>query len=97
MSWSEAVPLPEVFQFIHAQLVTCQVKQGIKQHRSMTCREDKTITIFPVGIIRIIAKELIPQHKGHISHSHRSTGVTRFRFFYCIRRQKTDGIDTAFS
>ena len=43
--------------------------------------------------LRIVAKEVGPQHEGHVGHSHRRARVTRFRFLDGVDRQKPDRVD----
>lgn len=54
-----AVYLTEVFEVVHADLVAKQMKECILQHAPMAIRQDKTISVYPVWILRIEGHELV--------------------------------------
>src|SRR6185503_16556431 len=53
-------PLAKVFQFVERQVVAGQMQQRIEQHRSMARRKQKTISIFPLRIARVVTHEASP-------------------------------------
>ena len=42
-------------------------------------REDKSVTVSPVGILGVKLHELVEENVGHRGHAHRGTGVTGVR------------------
>ena len=84
--------LAKVFQFGQRQIVAGQMQQAIQQHRRMTVREHKAVTIIPVRILRIVFKEIIPQDFGDIRHPHRGAGVAGVGFLYGVHAQGANGV-----
>src|SRR6266566_2008420 len=74
----------------------CQMKQAVKQHGGVACRQDKAVAVRPQRVGRVVTKELLPQRVSDRSQGHRRTGVARLRFFYRIDSQRADRVDTLF-
>ena len=88
MSRGLAVDLPEAFDLLHRHSsIVCnfslridcahpgQVERGIKKHRGVTRGQNKTVTILPCGIHRVVAEEPLPQSVDHWSKTHRGAGM----------------------
>ncbi len=68
--------LAEVLDLVQCDLLVArQIEQRIDQHRAVTCREDKPVTIRPERIFRIELEVVFKQNRGHIGHAHRHAGV----------------------
>ena len=92
MASSLGVQLAEILDLVHRQVVTGQMQQGILQHRAMTVREHKAVTIGPQRVSRIVPIVLGPQRHRDLCHSHRHAGVARVSFLYCIHCQSANRI-----
>ncbi len=68
-------PLPEVFQFIERKIVAGQVQQRVDQHRTVAGREQKAISIFPLGIVRVVSQKTRPKHVSHRRCAERQSGM----------------------
>ena len=68
-----AVHLPKALEFADGQVVARQVQQGVENHRGMTVREHKAISVGPMRVCRIVAQMSIPERNRHFGHPHRGT------------------------
>ena len=55
-----AVQLAKIFEVVNRQIVSGQMQEGIHQHRAMTVRQNKTITIGPRWIFGVVPQMMIP-------------------------------------
>src|SRR5215469_17729615 len=107
MPWAPAIQLPERLDGIerHRQLAESfvvladgsdfgQVEQGIKQHGRMANGQHEAIAVRPHGILRIEAKELLPESIGYRRHRHGSSWMSRICCLHSIHGQRADGVDT---
>ena len=58
VSRSLAMKLPELLQIVDRQFVSCEIQQGIQQHRTMSGRQNKPIAIEPMRVRRTMSEEL---------------------------------------
>ena len=56
--------------------------------------KNKTATIEPVGICRVVVKEAIPKDICDGSRAHRHARMTAVGFLHGIDREEADGVDT---
>src|SRR5436190_9261534 len=56
VSGGGAIPLAEVLDGVQRQIVAGQVEQCVQQHRAMSRREDKSITVRPLWILWVVAQ-----------------------------------------
>ena len=82
--------LTEVTDFIHIQIVTAQMQQGIMQHGTMAVGQHKAVTVNPARIRRVVTVMTFPQCHGNVCHAHRRARVTGISFLYGIHRQNAD-------
>jgi hypothetical protein len=68
------------------------MQEGVHQHGTMAVGEHKAIAVSPLGILRIMFEEIIPQHFGDVCHAHRCAGVAAVGFLHRIHTQGADGI-----
>ena len=81
--------LPEIPKIIHRQVITCQVKQGIKQHGTMAIGQHEAVSIQPTWICGVVAQNIGPQDFGNIGHTHGGAGMPTPCFLDSIHRQGT--------
>ena len=93
MSGRLALPLPELFQVIECEIVTSEIEHAVQQHRRVTGRQYKAITIEPVRIGRVIAEVLCPEHVGEWRQRHWSAGMAGVCFLNGIHRENSDRVD----
>ncbi|SSJ94082.1 Uncharacterised protein [Klebsiella pneumoniae] len=86
------VQLAEVFQLGYRQIVASEVQQAVDQHRTMAIGQDKTVTVSPGRIGRVMVEEITPQHFGNVSHTHRGTRVAGFGFLYSVHAQGANSV-----
>jgi len=83
MSRGLAVDLPEALDLLHRDSrIVCnlslgidhahsgQVERGVKKHRGVTRGQNETVTIWPRGIHRVVAKKALPQRVDHWRKTH---------------------------
>ncbi len=58
-------PLAELLQFFERQVVAGQMQKGVEQHRPVTCRQNKAVSVRPRWIGRVMAQKAGPEHIGH--------------------------------
>ena len=69
-------PLAELLDvFNRYRVVTAQVQQRIKQHAAVASREHKAVAVEPLGILRVMAQDPVPQGIGHGGAAHGQAGV----------------------
>src|ERR1044071_3674558 len=64
MTWSEAAPLAKLFKLLEGKVVSSQKKHAVEQHGAVAGRQDKTITIPPLRIPRIVLEKARPESIG---------------------------------
>jgi hypothetical protein len=50
-----ASPLPELLEIADGKVVAGEVQEAVDQHRTMSSREDESISIHPMRILRVVA------------------------------------------
>jgi len=50
-----AFKLPEIFDFVQRQVITCQMEQGVEKHRAMPTRKDEPVPSHPFWIAGVMA------------------------------------------
>lgn len=49
--------------------------QNVSRQGTSSIRENKTITVGPVGVLRVELHEFVEENVGHWGHAHRGTGM----------------------
>ncbi len=60
-----ASPLSEALDLLQRQIISCQMKQGIKQRRTVTGRQDETVPVGPQRIPGMMPQKPVPEDIGH--------------------------------
>src|ERR1051326_6313900 len=84
MPWRFAAPLWELFEIIEREIITSEVEHTVLKHGSVARREDKTVTIQPMWITRIVTHQTRPEQIGKRCKSHSCTWMTRIGFLNSI-------------
>ena len=92
MSRGLGVQLAELLDILHAELVAGQVQQGIQEHGAMAVGQHETVAVRPLGVGRIVAQIMIPQHFGNFRHAHGGPRMAGFGFFNSVHGKRPDGI-----
>src|SRR3990172_7173402 len=82
---SDASKLPEVFDIVEAHVISRQMKERVKEHRSMPTRKDEAVASHPPGVARIMSQVARPQGVSHRSGSHGKAGMSRVGLLDGIR------------
>ena len=86
-----AVQLAELLDVVDRQVVAGQVQQRVKQHRPVAVRQHEPVAVGPLGILRVVAKVMIPQHFGDFRHAHRRAGVAGIGLLHGVHGERTNG------
>ena len=91
------VQLPELLQFLHGQVVARQMQQGVMQHRAVAVTDDKTVTVWPGRVGRVmtivpVRVTLRPQGHGNFGHAHGHAGVPRLGLLDRVHGQGANGV-----
>ena len=73
-------------------LVARQIKQRVKKHRAMTCRQHEAVAIRPERRLGIEFQVTGEENGGDISGAHRQTGMAGIGLLHCIHGKKSDRI-----
>ncbi|MOA16562.1 hypothetical protein D3C78_1367830 [compost metagenome] len=87
---SQAAPLTEIFQFFHRKIITTKVQQAVQKHRTMSCGQYKTVTVYPCWMIRVVFHCFCKQLVAHWCRTHWHTWVAGVCFFNGVNRQSTN-------
>jgi hypothetical protein len=66
----------EVLDLLQWKGIAREMQPRVDKHRPMACREDESISIEPLRIIRVVAQVLSPQLGADLSTSKRETHVS---------------------
>ena len=86
------VQLAEVLDVFDGDVIAAQVQQGILQHGAMAVGQHKPVTVSPLGVGRVVAKEIIPEDLGDVRHTHGRARVAGFGFLNRIHAQRANGV-----
>ena len=70
-------PLPETLEFVDRQGVTAEVEPRVQKHAPVPGRQNESIAVDPIGIERIVAKQITIEHGAKLRCPERQTQVTR--------------------
>ena len=82
------VQLAKTFELIERQIVSCQVQQRVKQHRTVSRRQQKTVAAKPFRIFRVVSQKLGPQHIRRRSHAQRQPRMPGIRLLHAVERER---------
>ena len=85
-----AVELAEALQLGDRQVVAGQVQQRVDQHRAMAVGEHEAVAVGPLGVGRVVAQVMTPQHLGDLGHAHRRARVAGVGLLHRVHRQGAD-------
>jgi hypothetical protein len=71
-----AVQMAGFRQLLNRKIIACQVEPTIKEHRAVTGRQNKTITVQPPGIRRVESQRMPKKHGPDLGGSKRETQVS---------------------
>jgi hypothetical protein len=71
VAWGDRVELTEIFHFLTGNSVTREVEPGVKEHRAVTCREEKTVAIQPAWSAGFIAENFAEKHGANFCAAER--------------------------
>ena len=93
MAGGAAAELPEMLDLVDRHVgIAGQVEQPVEQHRAVPVRQHKAVAVGPVRGLRVKPQVLGEQHRGDVGHAHRHAGMTRFRLFDRVHRERTQRI-----
>jgi len=90
-----AAQLAELLQFVQRQVVAGEMQRGVQHHRGVARGEDKTVTVRPPGVGRIVLEKAVKDHIGQGGRTHRCARVPGIRFLDRVHRQEAESVDTA--
>ena len=71
MARSFASPLTELLQvFLFNSIISSKMKKSILKHTPMSSRENKSISVKPIRVLRVIPHDLIIQYMTHGRTTH---------------------------
>ena len=85
-----AVELAEALQLGDRQVVAGQVQQRVDQHRAVAIGEHEAVAVGPLGVGRVVAQVMTPQHLGDLGHAHRRARVAGVGLLHGVHRQGAD-------
>src|SRR5512138_2134341 len=88
-----AAKLAEILNILQREVISRQMQQGIKQHRTMPTRKDEAVAPCPLRVARIVPQVTRPHRKRHRCRAHRKPRMPGVSFLNCIRGKEADGID----
>jgi hypothetical protein len=74
---SHGVVLTESLHFVQREVISGKVEPRVKEHRSVSSREDETITVDPFGVLGIVLKLSSVKSGTDFGTTQRKTHVTR--------------------
>ena len=87
MSRRLAVQLPEAFDLFHRQIVSAQVKPGVKEHAAVAGGENEIIAPNPARFVRIMFERVTVKDRAHLRASERQAEMARLRSLHRIHAQ----------
>jgi hypothetical protein len=94
MTGSFRSELSEVFYLLQTQTISGEMEKTVNQHRAMTGRKKKPVSVEPFRILWIMPKKLSPKDIGGRCHSQWQTRMSRIGPLNRIKGQGSDGVDT---
>ena len=85
--------LAEIPDLLHRHVfVAEQVKQRVKQHRTVSGRQHEPVAVRPAGMHRIELHEAGEQHRDDVGGAHRQAGMAGICRLYGIHGKKSDRV-----
>jgi len=95
VAWGAAAPLAELLDVLKGhRVVAGEVQQRIEQHAAVTGGQHKAVAVEPLGVLGVVAKDLVPQRISHRGAPHRQAGVAGVALVDRVDRQEADAVDT---
>ena len=82
--------LAELLQVVDRQIVAGQVQQGVDQHRAVAVGEHEAVAVGPLGVGRVVAQVVVPQHLGDLGHAHGRARVAGVGLLHGVHGQGAD-------
>jgi hypothetical protein len=89
----QAAELTKPPDLLDRKIVARQVEERVEEHRPVPAREDKPVSIRPVGTRRIESEDLGEEHHADLRASKRQSDVPRSRLPDGVHRQSTNRPD----
>ena len=94
MSRRLGAPLPELFDVIDRhRVVAGEMQQCVQQHAAVTGRKHKAISVEPLGVLRVVVQELVPERIPHRGTTHGQTWVAALGLVDRINGQHANAVD----
>ena len=93
MAGRARAPLAEGLEVVEGQVIAGQEEERIEEHARVSCREDESVTVGPIGPVRGVTQKSGPQDVRHRRGSHRRPWMSRVRPLDRIDRQRPNGVD----
>ncbi len=93
MTGCSAVPLSELLDVGHGQVIAGEKQQAVQQHAAVAGGQHETVAVGPGWVPRIVSEMPRPQDIGHGRGTHRHTRMPRLRVLNGINGQHPDRID----
>ena len=88
-----ASQLAKLLQLGERHIVSREVQQAVKQHRTVTRGQHKAVPIGPGGLGRIVLQKARPEHIRHRRGPHGHPRMAGVGFLDAINGKKADGVD----
>ena len=75
------------------RLHCAQVQQAVEQRRRVADRQHEAVTVRPLGIVRVVAQEALPQAVRGWRRTHRCAGVAGVRLLHRVNGQGAQCVD----
>ena len=89
---SARMQLAEILEVVDGQVIAGQMQQGVDQHGTVAVGQYEAVAVGPLGVGRVMAQVVIPDHFGDLRHAHGGAWVAGFGLFNRIHGQGADGI-----
>ena len=91
MAGSPGTELPEVFEILHAQIVTPEIEEAVDESRGVAAGEDQAVPVEPVGVFGVVTQVLAEDHRD-VRQPHGGARMAAVGLLDHVRRQETDRI-----
>ena len=83
-----AAPLAKLLDVIQRQVIAGQVQQRIEHCRRVATGKNKTVAVWPFGVLRVVLEKPVPEDVSHRCGAKRSSRMAGIGLLYRINRQK---------
>ena len=87
------LPLAEVLEVVHRDVVARQVQRRVQEHRAVAGAEHEAVAIGPVRIGRVVVHVAREEQVRRGRHRHRHARVSGVRLLDGVHGERADGVD----